>query len=303
MRLVPDAVTRAYRGRMLNVHPALLPEFGGAGMYGARVHRAVLQAGARALGADGTLRGRGVRPRRGDRAVARARAPRTTTSMRSPRACCAPSTCSIRASSMPSLAARCGSTRKGACESERFTSPRLPTMDPIARRRHLASGSTPRSVRRCAADHPTPLTLRSTRCLALFSPSPTRPALLDFARGLHALGWELISTGGTARALREAGVARARRRGRHAVPRDARRTREDAASRGARRPARAARSARAHGGDRRARHRADRSRRRESLSLPRRPRRAKASRRRTSSSRSTSAGRACCARRRRTSRR
>ncbi len=46
MRLVPDEVTRAYRGRMLNVHPALLPEFGGAGMYGERVHRAVLQAGA-----------------------------------------------------------------------------------------------------------------------------------------------------------------------------------------------------------------------------------------------------------------
>ena len=46
MRLIPDTVTRAYRGRMLNVHPALLPDFGGTGMYGARVHRAVLGAGA-----------------------------------------------------------------------------------------------------------------------------------------------------------------------------------------------------------------------------------------------------------------
>ena len=46
MRLVPDAVTRAYRGRMLNVHPALLPDFGGPGMYGPRVHRAVLHTGA-----------------------------------------------------------------------------------------------------------------------------------------------------------------------------------------------------------------------------------------------------------------
>jgi formyltetrahydrofolate-dependent phosphoribosylglycinamide formyltransferase len=45
MRLVPAEVTAAYRGRMLNVHPALLPEFGGPGMYGARVHRAVVQAG------------------------------------------------------------------------------------------------------------------------------------------------------------------------------------------------------------------------------------------------------------------
>ena len=46
MRLVPADVTAAYRGHMLNVHPALLPEFGGPGMYGARVHRAVVQAGA-----------------------------------------------------------------------------------------------------------------------------------------------------------------------------------------------------------------------------------------------------------------
>jgi formyltetrahydrofolate-dependent phosphoribosylglycinamide formyltransferase len=50
MRLVPTEVTHAYRGRMLNVHPALLPAFGGPGMYGARVHRAVLAAGARESG-------------------------------------------------------------------------------------------------------------------------------------------------------------------------------------------------------------------------------------------------------------
>ena len=46
MRLVAPDVTVAYRGRMLNVHPALLPDFGGPGMYGPRVHRAVLQTGA-----------------------------------------------------------------------------------------------------------------------------------------------------------------------------------------------------------------------------------------------------------------
>jgi formyltetrahydrofolate-dependent phosphoribosylglycinamide formyltransferase len=50
MRLVPPEVTHAYRGRMLNVHPALLPKFGGPGMYGARVHRAVIAAGARESG-------------------------------------------------------------------------------------------------------------------------------------------------------------------------------------------------------------------------------------------------------------
>ena len=46
MRLVSPDVTVGYRGRMLNVHPALLPDFGGPGMYGPRVHRAVLQTGA-----------------------------------------------------------------------------------------------------------------------------------------------------------------------------------------------------------------------------------------------------------------
>lgn len=48
---VPVAVTRAYRGRILNVHPSLLPAFGGKGMYGRHVHAAVLQAGARISGA------------------------------------------------------------------------------------------------------------------------------------------------------------------------------------------------------------------------------------------------------------
>jgi formyltetrahydrofolate-dependent phosphoribosylglycinamide formyltransferase len=42
LRLVPTDVARRFAGRMLNVHPALLPAFGGPGMYGARVHRAVL---------------------------------------------------------------------------------------------------------------------------------------------------------------------------------------------------------------------------------------------------------------------
>jgi formyltetrahydrofolate-dependent phosphoribosylglycinamide formyltransferase len=50
LRLVPPAVIRAYRGRIVNIHPALLPAFGGQGMYGSRVHRAVLASGARVSG-------------------------------------------------------------------------------------------------------------------------------------------------------------------------------------------------------------------------------------------------------------
>jgi phosphoribosylglycinamide formyltransferase 1 len=51
LRLVPPEVVRAFRGRMLNLHPALLPAFGGKGMYGIRVHEAVLEAGVRVTGA------------------------------------------------------------------------------------------------------------------------------------------------------------------------------------------------------------------------------------------------------------
>jgi formyltetrahydrofolate-dependent phosphoribosylglycinamide formyltransferase len=50
LRLVPAPVTAAFAGRMLNVHPSLLPAFGGPGMYGRRVHAAVLNAGARVSG-------------------------------------------------------------------------------------------------------------------------------------------------------------------------------------------------------------------------------------------------------------
>lgn len=50
LRLVPESVVAAWRGRMLNLHPALLPAFGGLGMYGQRVHEAVLKAGVRVTG-------------------------------------------------------------------------------------------------------------------------------------------------------------------------------------------------------------------------------------------------------------
>jgi formyltetrahydrofolate-dependent phosphoribosylglycinamide formyltransferase len=51
LRHVPPSVTRAFRGRIINIHPALLPSFGGAGMYGRRVHAAVIEQGASVSGA------------------------------------------------------------------------------------------------------------------------------------------------------------------------------------------------------------------------------------------------------------
>lgn len=44
-RLLPVEVLQAYPNRILNIHPALLPKYGGKGMYGMRVHEAVLAAG------------------------------------------------------------------------------------------------------------------------------------------------------------------------------------------------------------------------------------------------------------------
>ena len=51
LRLLPKEVVGEYPSRILNVHPALLPSFGGPGMYGERVHRAVLMSGAAVSGA------------------------------------------------------------------------------------------------------------------------------------------------------------------------------------------------------------------------------------------------------------
>ena len=50
MRKLGPRVLGRYRGRVLNVHPALLPAYGGRGMYGERVHAAVLAAGERVTG-------------------------------------------------------------------------------------------------------------------------------------------------------------------------------------------------------------------------------------------------------------
>jgi phosphoribosylglycinamide formyltransferase-1 len=51
LKLVPAEVIARYRDRIINIHPALLPAFGGKGMYGRRVHQAVLASGARESGA------------------------------------------------------------------------------------------------------------------------------------------------------------------------------------------------------------------------------------------------------------
>lgn len=50
LKLIPEPVVHAFHGRLVNVHPALLPAFGGPGMYGRHIHAAVLAHGATVTG-------------------------------------------------------------------------------------------------------------------------------------------------------------------------------------------------------------------------------------------------------------
>ena len=50
MKKVPPEIISAYRNRIVNIHPALLPSFGGKGMYGHHVHEAVIERGCKVTG-------------------------------------------------------------------------------------------------------------------------------------------------------------------------------------------------------------------------------------------------------------
>ncbi len=50
MRLLHPAILKRYHNRVFNIHPALLPKYGGKGMYGINVHRAVIEAGEKETG-------------------------------------------------------------------------------------------------------------------------------------------------------------------------------------------------------------------------------------------------------------
>ena len=53
LKLIPSALVAAFPNAMLNIHPGLLPSFGGKGMYGENVHKAVIASGARSVSDDG----------------------------------------------------------------------------------------------------------------------------------------------------------------------------------------------------------------------------------------------------------
>ena len=51
MKILPQNIVKHYEYKILNIHPGLLPEFGGKGFYGTRVHEAVINTGKRESGA------------------------------------------------------------------------------------------------------------------------------------------------------------------------------------------------------------------------------------------------------------
>ncbi len=51
MKMLPQKIVKQYEYKILNIHPGLLPEFGGKGFYGMRVHEAVINTGKRESGA------------------------------------------------------------------------------------------------------------------------------------------------------------------------------------------------------------------------------------------------------------
>ena len=50
MKMLSPTIVRAYKNKILNIHPALLPSFGGTGMYGIHVHEAVIDSGVKVTG-------------------------------------------------------------------------------------------------------------------------------------------------------------------------------------------------------------------------------------------------------------
>lgn len=51
LKLIPNEVIGAFRNKIINIHPALLPSFGGKGMYGSNVHKAVFETSVKVSGA------------------------------------------------------------------------------------------------------------------------------------------------------------------------------------------------------------------------------------------------------------
>jgi phosphoribosylaminoimidazolecarboxamide formyltransferase/IMP cyclohydrolase len=168
MLKIKSPLLRAYPGRVLNIHPALLPAFGGLGMYGMKVHEAVLAAGAKVSGA--TVH---VVDEEYDRGPI------------------------LLQSAVPVLAGDTPQTLAARVRAqEHWIYPKAVAL--------LCEGRLKLEGGR-AQVAPSPLDASSRAKRALISVSD-KTGVVEFARGLHELGVEIVSTSGTAKALTEAGV-------------------------------------------------------------------------------------------------
>lgn len=50
LKKIPDSIIKKYKNRIINIHPSLLPAFGGKGMYGMNIHKKVIEAGVKVSG-------------------------------------------------------------------------------------------------------------------------------------------------------------------------------------------------------------------------------------------------------------
>ncbi len=156
-----------YKGRILNVHPALLPSFGGKGYYGMKVHEAVLAAGVKVTGATVHFVDENY-----DRGPIALQQPVPV----------------LQGDTPETLAARVNS-------AELAIYPKAAAL--------FCAGRLRMNEGRAELLPPGPETGKVRRALISVS---DKTGLLDFARGLAGEGVELVSTSGTYRTLREAGV-------------------------------------------------------------------------------------------------
>lgn len=190
LTLLPAQVCSAYRGRALNVHPSLLPAFGGLGMHGARVHEAVLRSGAAVSGAtvhyvnerydEGRILAQWPVPvLPGDTPASLAARVLEVEHVLYPEAACALARSVAGAGGAPEF--RWRPEGAGAGQGARADLRALMS-------RAFGAGAVAGGRR------------------ALVSVSD-KTGVADFAQALGRGGWEIVSTGGTARVLRQAGVA------------------------------------------------------------------------------------------------
>jgi phosphoribosylaminoimidazolecarboxamide formyltransferase/IMP cyclohydrolase len=168
MLKIKSPLLKAYPGRVLNIHPALLPSFGGVGMYGMKVHEAALAAGARVSGA--TVH---VVDEEYDRGPI------------------------LLQSAVPVLPGDTPQTLAARVRAqEHWIYPKAVSL--------LCEGRLKIVDRRVEAV-PSALDSSSRAKRALISVSD-KSGVVELARGLHELGIEIVSTSGTAKALADAGV-------------------------------------------------------------------------------------------------